>query len=490
MGRGDMALHSNGPSFLGEIMLNNKEIEICEGVMNEIKDTIGRQRAETGGLLLGPLGGPITHFYFDDGADCGYTEYTPDVATLNDVMSRLPADLRLKGFVHSHPPGCIRLSSADREYADRILQYNNTLPELILPIVQTMPDTGAFKAYGYRVRRQFGRLAVSSASVRIVDDVQSANEFILPRNKMFDRVVDAYDLNRMSNSMVVIAGTGGSASFVEDICRAGVSNLVLVDFDTVAETNVATQRYYHSEIGMQKVEVLANRVLDVNPSANVRVFAEKIEDVCTNDLQRLLFCESYDARLIVSMTDSFEAQATCNKLALRFGIPHLAAQMYAEGRAAEVVFSVPGSTPACVRCALSARYDHYESGYDNDTTSHGSPIFSGEQLNGFAGALAIAILHHGTDHPRWGGIVERAGNRSLVQLRFDPDAGNRLGLTVFENILRPRENPEIYFGDTIWRSVLPDNPDNGFPNCPDCEGTGKLPNSQDTITKAAAGQSE
>ena len=44
--------------------------------------------------------------------------------------------------------------------------------------------------------------------------------------------------------------------------------------------------------------------------------------------------------------------------------------------------------------------------------------------------IAMAVLHHGTDHPRWGRMLERIGNRNLIQVRWDPD----LDLPVFDRV--------------------------------------------------------
>jgi hypothetical protein len=49
------------------------------------------------------------------------------------------------GFVHSHPPGYCRLSGHDQWYAGEILEAFKRLDALVLPIVQTVPDTGTFR---------------------------------------------------------------------------------------------------------------------------------------------------------------------------------------------------------------------------------------------------------------------------------------------------------------------------------------------------------
>ena len=72
-----------------------------------------------------------------------------------------------------------------------------------------------------------------------------------------------------SRGMVV--GVGGVGAYaVEALARAGVGELILVDSDVVALTNLNRQiPALHSTIGAPKVEVMRRRELDINPSCRV-----------------------------------------------------------------------------------------------------------------------------------------------------------------------------------------------------------------------------
>ncbi|MCH7734793.1 MAG: hypothetical protein IH961_06220 [Chloroflexi bacterium] len=147
--------------------------------------------------------------------------------------------------------------------------------------------------------------------------------------------------------------------------------------------------------------------------------------------------------LICGFTDNFEAQARGSRLALKLGLPYLAAQVYQAGRGAEITFFHPDVTPACHRCALRSRYEAYlKDGFQNDVTSDGTPIFATTRLNALKGFIAMAILHHGTDHPRWGELLERIGDRNLVQIRMDP----QFELPVFDRV----------FGKVLLSDAAPD----------------------------------
>lgn len=79
---------------------------------------------------------------------------------------------------------------------------------------------------------------------------------------------------KLNNSKVSVFGLGGVGSFaVEALARAGVGSLDLIDFDDICLTNINRQLHaLHSTIGKSKVEVMKERILDINPEANVRVF--------------------------------------------------------------------------------------------------------------------------------------------------------------------------------------------------------------------------
>ena len=294
--------------------------------------------------------------------------------------------------------------------------------------------------------------------------------------KTFARVQKAYDLERMAASRIIYVGAGGAASFIEELARAGVGEHILIDPDIVSEENLATQQTYRRDIGRPKVECIAERLQDINPGASVRTYPQLLDDLDDDAFEQLIRTPLSDGRppaitLLCGLTDNFYAQARVNRLALQFGLPSLCAQLYFEGRGAEITFTYPGVTPACHRCILSSRYDAFlHEGYTNTVTSDGTPIFATTRLNAIKGFVALALLHYGTDHPRWGGLLTRIGKRNLLQVRMDPD----LALKTFEHVFEGADQSSILFDETVWRSQDQEGIDTGYPPCPDCGGTGDL----------------
>jgi len=87
----------------------------------------------------------------------------------------------------------------------------------------------------------------------------------------FEMLVGAKALEKLKNSTVAIFGVGGVGSFVaEGLIRSGVGKFILVDDDLVCLTNLNRQLHAtRKTIGRPKVEVMKERMLDINPDAQI-----------------------------------------------------------------------------------------------------------------------------------------------------------------------------------------------------------------------------
>ena len=83
-------------------------------------------------------------------------------------------------------------------------------------------------------------------------------------------------VERLKKSKVAIFGIGGVGSFVvEGLVRAGIGNFILVDNDKVSESNLNRQIIATTKtIGRLKVEIAKERILEINPSANVEAYSD------------------------------------------------------------------------------------------------------------------------------------------------------------------------------------------------------------------------
>ncbi|HWQ97935.1 MAG TPA: tRNA threonylcarbamoyladenosine dehydratase [Clostridia bacterium] len=82
-------------------------------------------------------------------------------------------------------------------------------------------------------------------------------------------------MQKLSSSRVAVFGIGGVGSFAaEALARAGICAIDVFDDDKVCLTNINRQLIaLHSTIGKPKVEVMRDRILDINPRAVVTTHA-------------------------------------------------------------------------------------------------------------------------------------------------------------------------------------------------------------------------
>ena len=81
-------------------------------------------------------------------------------------------------------------------------------------------------------------------------------------------------VEKLQKAKVAVFGIGGVGSYtVEGLARAGVGHLILIDYDTYDITNINRQLgALHSTIGKYKIDVMKERVLDINPNAIVEIY--------------------------------------------------------------------------------------------------------------------------------------------------------------------------------------------------------------------------
>lgn len=81
-------------------------------------------------------------------------------------------------------------------------------------------------------------------------------------------------IKKLNNSKIAIFGIGGVGSYVaEALARTGVGNFILVDNDKVTITNINRQIIATTKtIGQYKVDLMKQRILDINPEAKVETY--------------------------------------------------------------------------------------------------------------------------------------------------------------------------------------------------------------------------
>ncbi|KAF6510151.1 CsdL protein of the HesA/MoeB/ThiF family part of the CsdA-E-L sulfur transfer pathway [Geobacillus stearothermophilus] len=124
-------------------------------------------------------------------------------------------------------------------------------------------------------------------------------------------------LERLKNATVAVLGVGGVGSFaVEALARSGVGRLVLVDRDNVDITNINRQIHaLLSTIGRPKVELMKERIADINPACEVIA----LQMFYTEETYVQFF--AYDLDFVIDASDTIVYKVHLMKQCLKRGIP-------------------------------------------------------------------------------------------------------------------------------------------------------------------------
>lgn len=125
-------------------------------------------------------------------------------------------------------------------------------------------------------------------------------------------------MQRLRDAHVLVVGLGGVGGYAaEQLCRAGVGRLTLVDGDRVGESNLNRQLIaLRSTIGRPKAELFRERFADINPACKVEALVEFLRD---DRMVELLESQHYDC--VVDCIDTLAPKVFLLYHAHRLEIP-------------------------------------------------------------------------------------------------------------------------------------------------------------------------
>jgi len=125
-------------------------------------------------------------------------------------------------------------------------------------------------------------------------------------------------LRLLRGARVLVVGLGGVGAYAaEMIARAGVGRMTIADADTVSPSNINRQLIaLHSTVGRSKTELMAERLLDINPDLELHAVDRFIKD---DETYTLLDSARFD--YAVDAIDTLSPKLALIKGALDRGIP-------------------------------------------------------------------------------------------------------------------------------------------------------------------------
>ncbi len=129
---------------------------------------------------------------------------------------------------------------------------------------------------------------------------------IFSRNEMYWGKDFQDFLKSLNIAVFGLGGVGGYA--LETLCRVGIGNFYIVDFDTVSKTNINRQIIaLNSTVGQKKTSVFEKRLRDINPAVNFKIF----DDFYDGTQNEEIFSQNFD--FVVDAIDTIRAKITLLK---------------------------------------------------------------------------------------------------------------------------------------------------------------------------------
>lgn len=132
-----------------------------------------------------------------------------------------------------------------------------------------------------------------------------------------ERLLGKEALQVLARSRVVVVGLGGVGGYAaEALARCGVGFLTLVDHDRIVPTNINRQILaLHSTLGKLKVEVMQDRIADINPHCNVVIHPLFMNgENCANLIPQ-------DTSYVIDAIDTVSAKVALIEYCYKRGIP-------------------------------------------------------------------------------------------------------------------------------------------------------------------------
>ena len=151
--------------------------------------------------------------------------------------------------------------------------------------------------------------SVSQTRTSLLGETPLADRY--PRQSL----VSGWDQDALRQASAIVAGAGALGNeVIKSLALMGIGHLTIVDFDTVAHSNLSrTILFREGDIGMPKAEVAARRVRELNPEVSVHAIVGDIAtDLGLGDLAR--------ATMVFGCVDSIGARWAINRRCLEAGV--------------------------------------------------------------------------------------------------------------------------------------------------------------------------
>lgn len=208
------------------------------------------------------------------------------------------------------------------------------------------------------------------------------------RIKTYDAVTNLFSRNtgllesaEMLDKRAVLVGCGSVGSFVAmELARSGVGKFVLCDTDTLEIHNICRHQCGFDDLGRYKVDAVKDKILNINPNAEVITYRSIIQRVPEEELLPLLGRNT----IIIGGGDNRGSADWACKLAIKTDSTFVSTCCWTRAFAGEIFYWASGRGLSCYSCALGGLID------DERPESHATYFGSDEEKESLAFEPGVA----------------------------------------------------------------------------------------------------
>lgn len=165
-------------------------------------------------------------------------------------------------------------------------------------------------------------------------------------NDIFSRNTGILETDLMLNKTVIISGCGSVGSLIAlELAKAGVGKFLLIDNDILSYHNLCRHQCGIADVGKYKVDAVEEKILQFNPTAQIKKSISIIEDVSEN-----LFTECCNQdTIIIGCADNREGDVYANLISKIYKSAFIAIGLWERAFAGEVFYTLPNGSP-CYKC--------------------------------------------------------------------------------------------------------------------------------------------
>ena len=170
------------------------------------------------------------------------------------------------------------------------------------------------------------------------------------RNQIILKDLGETGQKKLKESFVVVIGCGGLGNMISNqIVRAGIGKIIVVDRDIVETDNLHRQSLFEEkDVGKYKSEVIYEKLIRINSDVNI---AFKNENVNSTNIEKII----EDSDLVIDGTDNMETRFLINDACVKHKIPWIYGG--AVGVGGMTMNIIPEKTP-CFRCIFQSIPEH------------------------------------------------------------------------------------------------------------------------------------